>query len=111
MSKEQNKELENWDSLAGDWLKADLVKENPWKLVVTGASIETKDDKKQLVLDVEYHNRQWKFGINRTNQFMLIALGETPKSIIGKVLIGSKMKVNNPKTGKPCDSLIIEKVE
>lgn len=103
---------DSWDDFAGIYMKAQDVKE--WPVVVVCKDVEaySQDGKPKLDLIVEYNNRDRKIGINATNRNVLKSNKITsPSAIIGKKLTFIKTKVNNPSTGQPVDSFILDEVE
>lgn len=102
--------LDDWTDFAGDWIKAEFVKEFPAKIVCIGVESRFESEKAKLVAKVEYNNRTWNFDLNKTNQNFIKDDGLMPREIIGKVLVVNTTKVRNPSTGFMVDSLIIEKI-
>ena len=100
-------DLDSWDDFAGDYIKAEFIKEFPAKLVCIGAGGFVQDGKNRLVADVEYNKRTWSFDLNKTNQKVVRAKGLTPRGMIGKVFVVDKVKVRNPSTNSMVDSLVI----
>ena len=112
MGEEIQPRLDSWDDFAGDFIKAEFVKEYPAKFPVISVSAQVEDGRNKLIAVIEYNGRSWNFDINKTNQNMLRNSGVlTPKMVIGKVLIMNKIKVRNPSTNALVDSLIIDKIE
>lgn len=102
----------DWNDFAGDFIKADNIKEYPAKLPVIALNKETgTDGKNRLIAEVEYANRTWKFDLNKTNRDFLSERFNSPSEVIGKVLICDKIKVKNPRTNATVNSLLIEDVE
>lgn len=103
--------LDNWVDFAGDFLKADLIAKFPVDLVAINVISELKDFKPQLFMETEYNGKKWKIQLNRTNQNFLRSKGiKAPKELIGKKLTFEKIKVNNPTTKTPTDSLLIVEI-
>ena len=107
---ETQKNLE-WNDFAGDFIKADNVKEFPVKFVVLGLAKETRDGKNKLIANIEYTDRDWKFDLNKTNRDFLMARFGSPNEVIGKVLVCNRVKVKNPSTNSMVWSLFIENIE
>ncbi len=102
----------DWNDFAGDWIKADNVKEFPVKFPVIGiGKIVEKGKKDRLVAEVEYSDRTWKWDLNKTNRDILQERFNSPSEIIGKVLVSGRVKVRNPSTNAMVWSLVIEDVE
>lgn len=102
--------LDSWDDFAGDYIKAEYVKEYPAKLVVIGVNSKFEEGRPKLICDVEYNGRTWKFDLNKTNQAEVKKTDLMPLELIGKVFVVQKIKVRNPSTNSMVDSLIIEEV-
>jgi hypothetical protein len=107
MGADKQPDLDTWDDFAGDYIKAEFVKEFPCYFVVTGVNGEVEDGRNKLIAEVEYNKRKWKFDLNKTNQGFIRAKKMMPKDIIGKFLFCDKTKVRNPSTGGMVDSLIV----
>ncbi len=104
--------LDSWDDFAGEYLKADLIKEFPCPLAVKDVKAGYEDGRAKLVIVVEYNSRDWKIDLNKTNQTAIRAAKiKSPKEIIGKKLTFVKIKQRNPTTNTMVDSLLIESVE
>ena len=111
VEEEKQKNLD-WNDFAGDFIKADNVKEFPVKFVVLGVEkIPGMDDRDKLVAEIEYGDRTWKFDLNKTNRDVLQEKFNSPSEIIGKVLKCNRIKVRNPSTQAMVWSLVIEDVE
>lgn len=103
--------LENWDDFAGDYIKAEHIKEFPGKLVCIGIEGYQQDGKAKLKAEVEYNGKKWKFDLNKTNQNFIKFENLMPKDIIGKVITVDKTKVMNPTIKRMVDSLIIVEID
>ena len=103
----------DWNDFAGDFIKADNVKEFPVKFAVTGMEkIPGEENKKdRLICKIIYGDRDWKFDLNKTNRDFLQAKFSNPGEDVGKILISSRIKVRNPSTNAMVWSLVIEDVE
>lgn len=114
METEENRSpsVESWNDFAGDYLKAEFIKEFPASLPVIdmiGANIEGKY---QLIAEVEYNGRTWKLNLNKGNQAALRKNKITaPNMAIGKVLIVDKSQARNPQTKEIVDTIVITDVE
>lgn len=114
---ETNEELKtpqnDWVEFAGDFLKAEHIKEWPVSLVVVDVKMEfDKDQNARLFMDTEYKNRKWRIEINKTNQKIIISNKvETPMALIGKKLTFGKIMVRNPSTNTQVPSFLLESVE
>ena len=108
---ENEPRVDTWADYAGEYLKADIVKQFPLQVVVKGIEAINLDGKPLLAVVVEYDGKDWKINLNKTNQAFLRNTLESPKAIIGKVLTFEKTKVRNPSTNTLVDSLIITAVE
>ena len=96
-----------WDDFAGEYLKADLVKEFPLKVVVKNIEAVNLDGKPLISVCVEYNKKDWKITLNKSNQNFLRSHGvKSPKEVIGKVLTFEKVKARTP-NGQAVDSLLI----
>lgn len=113
MTEEEQMSLDNWDAFMGHWIKADLVSKVPAKFIVIKVRSETIDEEDhQVVLTVNYNNKKWDFGLNKTNtKFLKEEAKLMPKDLINKVLVIVKDKVYNPSLKKRVDGLFIDKVE
>ena len=103
--------LEDWTAFAGDYIKAEYVKEFPATFLVNSVNVTTEEGRLKLILEVEYLNRGWKFDLNKTNQAFIRSKGLMPRDLQDKKLICEKTKVRNPSTGNQVDSLIISDIE
>lgn len=105
------KNLDSWDGLLVNYLKADDIEGAVGveaDVVCTGAS---KNDK-NLELNVEYNGKKYVFTLNVTNMAFLKNNGiSSPKDVIGKKLTIKKSVATNPQTRKEVDTLRISKVE
>ena len=102
----------DWNNYAGDYIKADNVKDFPCKFPVIGINEEDgRDNKKQLYMEVEYADRTWKFTLNASNRNFLKQRFADPGEVIGKVVVCNRVKVQNPSTKQTVWSLTIENVE
>lgn len=112
MGEETQPRLDTWDDFAGEYIKAEFIKQFPAKLPVINLHGSNEDGKNKLICDVEFNKRKWKFDLNRTNQNFLRNNGiKTPAELIGRILIVDKIKVRSPLTNSMVDSLIINKIE
>ena len=103
--------LDSWNDFAGEYIKAENIKEFPAKLVVIGVRSEVKDKKPRLYAEVEYNERTWTFDLNKTNQNVVKDHKLMPKEMIGKVFTVITVKVTNPTTKGLVDSLVISNIE
>jgi hypothetical protein len=108
---EQKPSTENWDDFAGEYIKAEFIKEFPAKFIVVDIETNFDGDKPKLIAVVEYNEREFKFDLNKTNQAVIRKVCSSPKAIVGKILTIEKIKQRNPSTNALVDSLLIEKVE
>jgi len=109
---EQKPNLDNWNDFAGVFLKCDLIKE--WPLIVVPIKVEAgfEEGKAKLIIEFLYMNRNWKLGLNKSNQEILRKSGlVSPNAIVGKKLTFEKIKARNPTLNLMVDSLILTKVE
>jgi len=112
MTEEKVPSKENWDDFAGEYLKAEYIKEFPLEIVIKDVETYYDDTKPRIVLITEYNGRDWKFELNKTNQNFIKSEGITgPNAAIGKKLTLNKIKARNPTTNTLVDSIIIVKVE
>ncbi len=113
MTENENTSLENWDNFLGNWLKPDVVTSTPAKVVVMKTRSDIGfEDKKQVVLTVNYNSKKFDFSLNNTNmKFLKEEAKLMPNQLINKTLILVKDKVYNPSIKKRVDSLFIDKVE
>lgn len=114
MTNENEPRSDTWEDFAGEYLKCDLIKEFP--LIVVAKDIilfyDKEEEKPRMDLIVEFHNKDWKIGVNKTNQQFMRSNGVTfPREIIGKKLTFNKIKVRNPSLNKLVDSFNLEKIE
>ncbi len=103
--------LDDWTDFAGEWIKAEYVKEVPAKLVCIGVDTLVDGTRTRLIAKVEYLDRAWSFDLNKTNQNFIKSAGLMPKDITGKVFVVEKVQVRNPQTAQMVDSLVITKIE
>lgn len=111
MDVEKQPSLEDWSDFAGEYIKAEWIKEFPAKLVVVSLDGEYDGTRPKIIANVEYNGRAWKFDLNKTNQSFIKAVPLNPVELIGKVLVVDKIKVRNPTTAAMVDSLVITMVE
>lgn len=109
MKTEKQPSLDSWDDFAGEWLKADNIDGQQADVVVIGVSGEyDRDQKANVILELEYKEREWKFSLNKTNQTFLKNNGvKSPKALISYRLTLQKIKVRNPSTNSMVDGLAI----
>lgn len=110
---EQKKKVtDSWDAFTGASLKADDVKSKDDAYVVVGTDEDLQDGRPKLIFVVERDEIRKNFYLNATNVEAVRDLGvNSPSQIIGRKIYFGKIKVNNPKTKKQQDSLVIYKVE
>ena len=111
MEEEKQPSLEDWADFAGEWLKAEFIKEFPVKLICVGIEGVLDDGKSRLIVNIEYLGKKWKLDLNKTNQGALRSRKIMPKDVVGKTLVCEKIKVMNPSTNAQVDSLLITNVE
>jgi len=111
MGDEKQPDLDSWDDFAGDYIKAELIKEWPCVLVCLGVDSDVEDGRNKLIATVEYNKRQWKFDLNKTNQKFIRTKIDKPKDLAGLKITCDKTKVRNPSTGGMVDSLVITALE
>jgi hypothetical protein len=111
MGVKKQPELEDWTAFAGDYIKAEFIKEFPVKLVCIKVYVETEDNRHKLLTEVEYNGRVWKFDLNKTNQAAIRLKNLMPKDIVGKVITCISVKARNPTSGLQVDSLLITDIE
>ena len=113
MVENQAPSTESWDGLVDTYLKAEHIANWPGKVFVAfvNAGLSPKD-KPQLICDVQFDGKKYKWDCNKTNMKKLITLGiKTPKDLQNKSIIFNKIRVQNPSTGQSVDSLEVEKIE
>ena len=110
MGAEKQPDLDSWDDFAGDYLKAEFIKEFPCTVICINMYGEVEDGRNKLIAEVEYNERKWKFDLNKTNQSFMRLSKLMPKDLIGKKIVVDKTKVRNPSTGGMVDSLIIVEI-
>jgi len=103
------------DVTSKQWLKAEDLSEKVEKFACTGWEKKVQEDKTlQLILKLSRDEGKelFHFGCNKTNaNFLFEADGiEKPSDVVGKVIVLSKTKAPNPKTGKQVDALRISAV-
>lgn len=105
--------LDDWVDFAGDFLKAELVKEWPVRLGVISVTTEfDKDEKARLFITTEYLKKTWKLELNKTNQAVLKKNKiEKPSDIKDRVLTFEKIMVRNPSLNIQVPSFLLIKVE
>ena len=111
MGDEKQPDLDSWDDFAGDYIKAELVKEWPCVFVCVGVDATTEDGRNKLIATIEYKGRSWKFDLNKTNQKFIRTKISAPKELAGVKITCDKIKVRNPTTQSMVDSLIITSLE
>lgn len=97
---EDNKKpnLDGWDDFAGQWLKADIIKQWPVSLAVIDVDGQIAEGKAKMWIVTEYPaGMQRNLNINKTNQNFIKAKNLFPRQLIGKVLVFNKCRVRDPK--------------
>ena len=104
---------ESWDGFIDNFLKAEHVKEWPCKAFCTFVNSSLgRDDKVQLICDLQYDGEKFKWQANVSNMKKLRDLGmKCPKDLQDKHISFDKIRVQNPSTGKTVDSLEVVKIE
>ena len=108
---ENKPRIDQWDDFAGEYIKAEIIKEFPAVVVVTDIKSEYIDDKPKLIAEIELNEKSWKFDLNKTNQTVIKKFCKAPKDLIGKKLTLIKIKQRNPSTNSMVDSLLIDNIE
>jgi hypothetical protein len=67
--------------------------------------------KMQLVINFLYMGKEWKLGLNKTNQLVIRNAKIMPKEIVGCKLTFEKTKARNPTTNSLVDSFGLSKIE
>lgn len=112
MDEENKPNLEDWTDFAGEWLKTDIVKKFPVKIVVKDVGADYSDEgKPKMWVVTEYLGRSFKLGLNKTNQNFLKANNLMPREVIGKILTLDKIKVRDPSKNALVDSFCISSIE
>lgn len=111
MEKEIKPDLDSWIDFSGDWLKAEQIQSFPVRLPCYNVTADFEEGKSKLILHVEYNGRKKKFDLNKMNQNFLKTRLESPKEIIGKMLVINKTQQRNPTTHVLVDSLLIVDLE
>jgi len=113
---EEQKDLPNtksWEGFIDTYLKTEHIEEFPARVVVLDVnSVLSPNKKVQLIFDVEYNKKKFKWNCNKTNMRKLenAKLG-SPFSAIGKVLTFEKIRVQNPSTKQSVDSLEVIEIK
>ena len=113
MVENQAPSTDSWDDFVDTYLKAEHFKKFPDKVFVAfvHSSLSPKD-KPQIICDVQFDGKKYKWDCNKTNMKKLIKLGiKAPKDLQNKSIIFNKIRVQNPSTGQSVDSLEVEKIE
>ena len=104
---EENTNIETWDGLLVNYLKAANLTEAQEDFACIGVNIECKDMSLELEKDLE----KYIFSLNVTNKVFLKENGiKAPKDVIGKVLTLKKILAMNPATKKEVESLRISAI-
>ena len=113
MTEKQAPSTESWDGFIETFFKAEHVKAWPCKVLVTFVhSSLSRDNKPQLICDIQYNGQKFKWDCNKTNMKRLRNFGvRTPKELQDHTITFDKIRVQNPSTGKTVDSLEVVKVE
>jgi len=113
MTEKQAPSTESWDGFIDNYLKAEHVKAWPCKVFCAFSNSSlSRDDKPQLICDVQYDGQKFKWDCNKTNMKKLRDLGiKNPKELQNKSIFFDKIRVQNPSTGKTVDSLEVVKIE
>ena len=113
MVENQAPSTDSWDDFVDTYLKAEHIAHWPGKVFVAFVKSNlSPKDKIQLICDVQYDGKKYKWDCNKTNMKKLIKLGiKAPKDLQNKSIIFNKIRVQNPSTGQSVDSLEVEKIE
>jgi len=105
---ENQTNINSWDGILVNYLKAKDLEEQTEKVVCIGVNLVDKE----LDLEVELKQEKFIFSLNVTNKLFLKEHGiKSPSAIIGKVLTLKKVLATNPTTKKEVESLRISEVE
>lgn len=110
---EQQPDLDNWNEFLGSWLKAEHISTFPATVFVNQVKAEyADDDEAQLILEISYSGKKYKFQPNKTNIGILREKGiKSPKELSGKSLIFKEVMNFNPSLKKKVPSLEIQDVK
>jgi len=113
MTETQAPGTDSWDGFIDNFLKAEHVMTWPCKAFCAFVSSSlSRDDKPQLICDLQYDGQKFKWQANITNMKKLRELGvENPKALQNCHIVFEKVRVQNPQTGKTVDSLEVVKLE
>jgi len=102
-----NTELDSWDGLLKNYLKASNLDEGSDTFVCVGVGIEGNS----MELNLEREKEKFIFSLNVTNMVFLKNNGmTTPKTVIGKKITLRKVRVFNPTLKQEVDGLRIESI-
>lgn len=103
----------SFDDFLGNWLKAEHIKNWPALIVVVNIKAEfNENDEANLILDVNYLTKKFKFQLNKTNINIVKDAGiKSPKDLVGKKITLKQVMNFNPQIKKKVPSLEIEKIE
>lgn len=113
MTEQTQPDLETWKDFLGNWLKAEMVKVYPAKVLVVGVkgNVDT-DGGVHLVYDVQYDGKKlfWEPNIT-TSAIIRKQFPKGPKEIVNKTLVFEKTLRYNPQIKKDVDALALTKIE
>jgi len=105
--------LENWDDFLGSWFKNDHVKSWPAETVVMNVKAEyDAEDNANLILELSYLGKKYKFQPNKTNIGIIREAGlASPKDLENKKLTFKSVMNFNPQLKKKVPSLEIDSIK
>ncbi|KKM90150.1 hypothetical protein LCGC14_1241480 [marine sediment metagenome] len=110
---EQQAGLDAWDEfLAGDFLKAESVKDKDEAFTVLSQQIVTENNERSMRIELQKTGipKPLKLDLNKTNIKFVKSAEITPEGLIGKKLYFNKVETQNPK-GEPAIGIRIYKIE
>ena len=99
------KDLDNWDGIVKNYLKAENLTEKTGEFVVEDIRVIVIEDKKRLEIETTIDDVKYIYAPNWTATKFIKEKVTTPKEILGKVLVYEKIKVRNPSTQQMVDGI------
>lgn len=104
--------LNDWDSIVGNYLKAEHLDGKKGEFIVTDVKIVDKNDGKSTIsLFTEIKGVNWEFMLNWTNLSAVKEKVKSPAELRGKTIHWEKVRVQNPQTKVMQDGISITAVE
>lgn len=113
---ENNANLDSWEGIVDNYLKAEDLTEDKGAFVVDDVMLINKttdsgETTNQIRLKTTIDEKEYLFALNYTNSKIVKGFVKSPKELLGKRVYWEKIKVRNPTTNKTQDGISVVKVE